>query len=92
MLHLFPSKTEPITDSDMYFVLSSVVTNCINTAFGVCHVDCAGVPAPRPLITSNLMQRRGLHRQMCRTWADFCLCYAQKAAWFVVLPQRVFWV
>jgi len=72
MLDLFPSKRQPITDSDMYLLLSSVVTNCINTAFGVSHVDCTGMPAPRPLITSNLMQRWGLYRQVCRTWADFC--------------------
>jgi hypothetical protein len=78
ILHLFPSESEPITGSDMYLLLSSVVANCINTTFGVRHVDCAGMPAPRPLITSNLMQRCGLYRQVCRPWADFCWCYAKK--------------
>jgi len=51
----------------MYLLLSSFVSNCINTACGVRHVDCAGLPAPRPLINSNLMQRCGLYRQVCRT-------------------------
>jgi len=45
MLHLFPSKRQPMTGSDMSLPLSSIVTNCINTAFGVRHVDCAGAPA-----------------------------------------------